>query len=178
MATIKLHLARHLRDALRDCYILEGLRYHLNKVVDVIAVVTTQPAEPQRTKAREYAMSFTVSDHSIGPNTVMEVQFYRPHKESLPVVRPGDVILLRRFKVLSLTNKGFGLRTQPDGSSWAVFDREGEPAQVKGPPVEYDARESVYVDYLREWHGLLDEKARARLERANKRIIEANGKKK
>lgn len=178
MATIKLHLARHLRDELRDCYILEGLRYHLNKVVNVIAVVMMQPAEPQRTKAREYAMSFSITDHSIGPNSVMEVQFYRPHKESLPAVKPGDIVLLRRFKVLSLTNKGFGLRTQPDGSSWAVFDRESEPAQIKGPPVEYDANESVYVDYLREWHGLLDEKARARLERANKRIIDASGKKK
>ncbi|KAJ1329462.1 DNA binding [Microdochium nivale] len=177
MATIKLHLARHLRDELRDCYILEGLRYHLGKVVDVAAVVMMEPAEPQRTKAREFAMSFTITDQSIGPNSVMEVQFYRPHKEALPVVKPGDVILLRRFKVISLTNKGFGLRTQPDGSSWAVFDREGEPASIKGPPVEYGAKESLYVDFLREWHGLLDEKAQGRLERANKRIIDASGKK-
>lgn len=172
MTAAKLQLARHLRDELPDCTSLKVLRQHLTKSLDVIAVAVMQPPDPQRAKGgpREYMMSFTIADHSIGPYAVAEALIYRPHKDTLPVVRYGDIVLLRNFTVVSLANKGFGLRTN-DGSSWAVFDYESEPPQIRGPPVEYGERETLYVSYLREWFGLLDVKAREKLELANQKII-------
>ncbi|KAJ8123234.1 hypothetical protein ONZ43_g765 [Nemania bipapillata] len=174
MTAAKLQLARHLRDELPDCISLEGLRQHLTKSLDVIAVAAMQPPDPQRAKSgpREYMMSFTIVDYTIGPYAVVEVLIYRPHKDSLPVVKYGDIVLLRNFTVVSLPNKGFGLRSN-DVSSWAVFDYEDEPAQIRGPPVEYSATEALYVSYLREWFRLLDVNARAKLERANQKIIGA-----
>ncbi|KAI0525509.1 hypothetical protein F5B22DRAFT_590241 [Xylaria bambusicola] len=172
MTAAKLQLARHLRDELPDCTSLKVLRQHLTKSLDVIAVAVMQPPDPQRAKGgpREFMMSFTVADHSIGPYAVAEALIYRPHKDTLPVVRYGDIVLLRNFSVVSLANKGFGLRSN-ESSSWAVFDYEGEPPQIRGPPVEYSERETLYVSYLREWFGLLDVKAREKLETANKKII-------
>ncbi|KAI0910714.1 hypothetical protein F4823DRAFT_637579 [Ustulina deusta] len=172
MTAAKLQLARHLRDELPDCTSLKVLRQHLTKSLDVIAVAVMQPPDPQRAKGgpREYMMSFTIADHSIGPYAVAEALIYRPHKDTLPVVRYGDIVLLRNFTVVSLANKGFGLRTN-NGSSWAVFDYESEPPQIRGPPVEYGERETLYVSYLREWFGLLDVKAREKLELANQKII-------
>ncbi|KAI5924799.1 hypothetical protein F4810DRAFT_663410 [Camillea tinctor] len=175
MTATKLKLVRHLRDELPDCTSLKVLRQHLTKTLDVIGIAMMKPPEPRRGKSgpREYMMSFTITDHSIGPHSVAEVQLYRPHKDTLPQVKPGDVVLLHNFKVISLTKRGFGLRTT-DGSSWAVFDHEDQPAQIKGPPVEYGDREKMYVAHLREWFGLLDERARAKLEQANQKIVGAS----
>lgn len=174
MTAAKLKLVRHLRDELPDCTSLKVLRQHLQKKLDVIAVAMMQPPDPQRAKGgpREYMMSFTITDHSIGPHSVVEVQLYRPHKETLPIVKAGDVVLLRNFTVVSLQNKGFGLRTN-DESSWAIFDHDDQPPQIKGPPVEYGEKETTYVANMRSWFNLLDEKARAKLERANQKIVNA-----
>ncbi|KAH8155960.1 hypothetical protein CIB48_g12287 [Xylaria polymorpha] len=174
MTAAKLQLARHLRDSLPDFCALEALRQHVTKSLDIIAVAAMQPPDPRRAKGgpREYMMSFTISDYSIGPYNVAEAFLYRPHKESLPVIRYGDVVLFRNFTVVSLAGKGFGLRSN-DRSSWAVFDYDDEPAQIRGPPVEYIQREIAYVNYLREWFSLLDGKARARLECATQDFINA-----
>ncbi|KAI1462302.1 hypothetical protein F4805DRAFT_128661 [Annulohypoxylon moriforme] len=174
MTAAKLKLVRHLRDELPDCTSLKVIRQHLQKKLSVIAIAMMQPPDPQRAKGgpREFMMSFTITDYSIGPYSVVDVQLYRPHKETLPIVKAGDAVLLRNFTVVSIHNKGFGLRTN-DESSWAVFDQEGEPPQIKGPPVEYNEKEITYVTHLRTWFNLLDEKAREKLERANKKIIDA-----
>ncbi|KAI0124240.1 hypothetical protein BJ170DRAFT_735933 [Xylariales sp. AK1849] len=174
LTATKLKLVRHLRDELAEYTNLKVLRQHMGKSVDVMAIAMMSPADPQRAKGgpREYMMSFTVTDHSIGPNGLVEVQLYRPHKDSLPRVKAGDVVLLRNFGILSLKGKGFGLRTN-DGSSWAVFDKVDEPAQINGPPVEYGDGETVFVGYLREWFGFLDEKAKEKLTLANDNIIDA-----
>lgn len=175
MTTAKLILIRHLRDELPDCTSLKVIRHHQQQKLDVIAVAMMQPPDPQRAKGgpREYMMSFTITDHSIGPYSVVEVQLYRPHKDSLPIIKAGDVVLLRNFTVVSLKGKDFGLRTN-DESSWAVFDYEdGQPPQIRGPPVEYGDKEATYVAHMRTWFNLLDEKARAKLERANKKIVDA-----
>ncbi|KAH8664002.1 hypothetical protein BX600DRAFT_463431 [Xylariales sp. PMI_506] len=174
LAACKLKLNRHLRDELPDYTSLKVLRHHMGKSVDVLAVAMMTPEDPRRAKGgpREYMMSFTVTDHSVGTG-VAEVQLYRPHKESLPRVRAGDPVLLRNFTVLSLKGKGFGLRTN-DGSSWAVYDRPAEePPQIKGPPLECGEGEAQFAAYLREWMELLDDKARQKLEKANQKIIEA-----
>ncbi|KAI0408042.1 hypothetical protein F4802DRAFT_550297 [Xylaria palmicola] len=174
MTACKLQLARHRRDELPDCVSLRGLRRHLTRSLDVIAVAVMEPPEPQRAKRgpREFMMSFTISDCSIGPYDVVEAMIYRPYKETLPIVKRGDILLLRNFTVVSLAKKGFGLRSN-DESSWAVFDHEGEPPQIRGPPVECSNSETLYVNYLREWFGLLDHKAMRKLERANQEIINA-----
>ncbi|KAI0885138.1 uncharacterized protein GGS22DRAFT_162872 [Annulohypoxylon maeteangense] len=174
MTAAKLKLVRHLRDELPDCTSLKVIRQHLQKKLSVIAIAMMQPPDPQRAKGgpREFMMSFTITDYSIGPYSVVDVQLYRPHKETLPIIKAGDVVLLRNFTAISIHNKGFGLRTN-DESSWAVFDQEGEPPQIKGPPVEYNGREMAYVAHLRAWFNLLDDKAREKLERANKKIIDA-----
>ncbi|KAI0168243.1 hypothetical protein BJ166DRAFT_252346 [Pestalotiopsis sp. NC0098] len=170
----KLKLVRHLRDQLSECTTLKVLRQHTGKSVEVMAVAMMTPPTPVRAKGgpREYMMSFTMTDHSISPSGVSEVQLYRPHKESLPQVKHGDVVLLRNFTVVALKGKGYGLRTN-EGSSWAVFDKEDEPPQIKGPPVEYGEAETTFAAYLREWYGLLDDKAKEKLEKANQKIIEA-----
>ncbi|KAI0201080.1 hypothetical protein F4808DRAFT_138331 [Astrocystis sublimbata] len=177
MTTAKLQLARHLRDEIPDFCSLEGLRQHVTKTLDVIAVAAMQPPKTRRAKngPREYMMSFTITDYSIGPYNVAEALLYRPHKESLPVIKYGDVVLFRNFTVVSLAGKGYGLRSNA-GSSWAVFDYAEEPAQIRGPPVEYIQREITYVNYLREWFYLIehDEKARARLESSNQDFISAS----
>ncbi|KAI8960735.1 hypothetical protein F5Y11DRAFT_328954 [Daldinia sp. FL1419] len=174
MTAAKLKLVRHLRDELPDCTALKVLRQHLQKKVDVVAVAMMHPPNPQRAKGgpREFMMSFTITDHSIGPYSVVEAQLYRPHKETLPIVKAGNIVLLRNFTVVSLQGKGFGLRTN-DESSWAIFDHDSEPPQIKGPPVEYGEKETTYVTIMRTWYNLLDEKARSKLERANKKIIDA-----
>ncbi|KAK6219096.1 methionyl-tRNA synthetase [Pestalotiopsis sp. IQ-011] len=170
----KLKLVRHLRDQLSECTTLKVLRQNTGKSVEVMAVAMMTPPTPVRAKGgpREYMMSFTITDHSISPSGVSEVQLYRPHKESLPQVKHGDVVLLRNFTVVALKGKGYGLRTN-EGSSWAVFDREDEPPQIKGPPVEYGEAETTFAAYLREWYGLLDDKAKEKLEKANRKIMEA-----
>jgi hypothetical protein len=114
-------------------------------------------------------MSFHVTDVSTAPTQVTEVQLYRPHKESLPVVKPGDAILLQRFQVKALSKKGFGLRSHGD-SAWAVFDVDQGPPQIKGPPLEDWEQYSEYMRLLRTWHQSLDGVAKGKLEKANKKL--------
>jgi hypothetical protein len=139
----------------------------------------------------------------MGPGSVAEAQLYRPHVDSLPVARAGDVVLLLRFQVKALSGKGFGLRSGAE-SAWAVWDHlngdfedgagsggngdgedgegkgEGkgggwEAPQIRGPPVEDWQAYVPYVRRLREWYALViaDEAARGRLERAERKMEEA-----
>lgn len=127
-------------------------------------------------------MSFHVTDPSTAPSAVVEVQLYRPHKDSLPVVKPGDVILLQRFQVKALSKKEFGLRTGMD-SAWAVWDGglDGEGGssqtspQIRGPPVEDWEGYVSYVGMMKDWFGLVmaDGAARGKLERADRKLDEA-----
>lgn len=178
-SSLKNELTRRLRLELPDSVALKTLRFHTGKHLNVVGIATTQPPEPKRAKGgpRQYMMSLNVTDPSVGPAHVVEVQFFRQHKDFLPAVKPGDGVLLRDFQVVALSGKDFGLRTH-DGSSWAVFDAEGDddPAsyQVRGPPVEVQDAESAFVARLREWYGALDEAAMEKLERANRKFAEAN----
>ncbi|KAL2162641.1 hypothetical protein VTH06DRAFT_6477 [Thermothelomyces fergusii] len=186
-AALKADLTRRLRAELPECVPLKSLRAHVDKTPNVIAVVTSQPTVPARAKGgpREYVMSFRVTDPSAAPGAVAEVQLYRPHKDSLPLVRPGDVVLLSRFAVSALGKKGWGLRTGPE-SAWAVWEharpqhRQRPPAeedcpQIRGPPVEDWHGYVGYVRALREWWALMmaDETARGKLEKADQKLTEA-----
>ncbi|KAJ0114738.1 hypothetical protein J7T55_004479 [Diaporthe amygdali] len=154
----KNNLVKRLGTEMPECAPLKDLKSYNMNTLDVAAVVTSTNTDPQRTKARQYVSSFTITDPSTAPQGVIEVSLFRAHKDYLPVVKPGDSILLRRFTVTSLPDRGFGLRTE-DESSWAVFDTDGEDAapQVRGPPVELSETEKSYLIDLRAWYAALDE---------------------
>ncbi|KAK2064688.1 hypothetical protein LY76DRAFT_679822 [Colletotrichum caudatum] len=169
-AALKAQLTRSLRADMPDCISLKVLRNHPGKSVDVLAIATTEPPEAKRAKGgpRGIMLAFNVTDHSIAPSQTIAVQIFRPHKAALPVVHPGDAILLRSFSVMVLTGRGFGLRAN-DGSSWAVFERESQDdlPQIRGPPVELTEGETSYAALLRQWYAGLDTKSLARLDKAN-----------
>ncbi|KAK4680219.1 hypothetical protein QC764_211130 [Podospora pseudoanserina] len=173
-AALKADLTKRLRQEFPDCINLTSLKYHVDEHPVVAAIVTSEPTTPVRAKKgpREYVMSFHITDPSIAPGSVVEVQLYRPHKESLPVVRVGDAVLLQRLQVKSISKKGFGLRSGEE-SSWAVFDADEGAPQVKGAPVEGWEGYRGYMTGLRGWWRSLDSGARGRVERADRKMREA-----
>jgi hypothetical protein len=171
VADKKLILSRALRtdQDLSQYTSLKVLRYHLNQKLDVLAIATTSTPEPRRAKGgpRHYQITFNVTDPSIAPSVVTEIQVYRPYQEALPIVKAGDGILLRNFLVVSVKGRGFGLKsTQDEGSSWAVF-KDGEEPEIRGPPVEYGESEKKHVTGLKSWYEDLDATAMAKINRAN-----------
>jgi hypothetical protein len=167
---LKLSLSRALRTDLSEFTALKALRYHLNKKLDIMAIVTTTPAEPQRSKGgpRHYQITFNIIDSSIAPNGITEVQVFRPYKEALPVVKEGDGILLRNFQVIAIKAKGFALRSEnSEACSWAVFKDGVADPEIRGPPVELGDAEKNHVAAMREWYGTLDTTSVAKLNRAN-----------
>ncbi|KKY30109.1 putative 3-dehydroshikimate dehydratase [Diaporthe ampelina] len=172
-AKAKNDLVKRLGTEMPECAPLKDLKSYNMNTLDVVAVVTSTNTTPQRTKARQYVSSFTVSDPSTAPQGVIEVSLFRAHKDYLPVVKPGDSILLRRFTVTSLPGRGFGLRTE-DESSWAVFNTDGEDAapQVRGPPVELSEKEKNYLVEMRAWYAALDEGAKEKLAAAVGEIVQ------
>jgi hypothetical protein len=162
-------LSRPLRTSLGYFTTLKLIRFNLEKKLDILAIVTTHPSEPQRAKngLRHYHLRFNVTDATVGHSGVgvVSVNIFRPYKTALPNVRPGEVVLLRNFLVKAEKGAGFTLRSD-DGSSWVVFKHAGDE-EVKGPPVEYGDEERDHVAYLKVWHRNLDANARERLEKAN-----------
>jgi hypothetical protein len=167
VADLKLKLSRALRTELSEFTALKVLRYHLNSKLDVLAVATTTSSKPQRGKgtSRQFLTTFNITDVSIAPSAVTEIQVFRPYKDALPVVQAGDGVLLRNFQVISVKNKGFALRSD-DASSWAVFKDEEEP-EIRGPPVEFAAGEKKHIGLLKKWYGDLDATMMAKLNRAS-----------
>ncbi|KAH7388977.1 hypothetical protein BKA64DRAFT_126598 [Cadophora sp. MPI-SDFR-AT-0126] len=173
IADLKLRLTRALRTDFSEFTGLKVIRFHLTQKLDFLAVATTSPPEPQRAKngPRQYQITFNITDPSIAPSSVTEVQVFRPYKDALPIVKAGDGILLRNFLVMSVQSRGggpaFALRsTQEDASSWAVF-KDDDEVEVRGPPVEYGDAEKNHVAQLRAWYASLDGVAQAKIARAN-----------
>ncbi|KAK2623653.1 hypothetical protein QTJ16_006834 [Diplocarpon rosae] len=167
----KMRLLRALRTDLTQFSTLKVLKFQINKKLDFLAMVTTAPPDPVRAKKgpRQYQITFNITDPSIAPAHVVEVQVFRPYKTALPMVQPGDGILLRNFQVISVQSRGgFALRsTQDEASSWAVFKRDNGEVDVRGPPVEYGDGEKNHVAQLKSWYEALDETALAKIARAN-----------
>lgn len=166
---LKHQLTKSLRTELSEFTALKQLRLHLNKKLDVLAIATTTPPEPQRAKGgpRQYLVTFNVTDPSIAPSGVTQVQVFRPYKEALPLVQAGDGILLRNFQVVSVKGRGFALRSEPsEASSWAVFKKENE-VETRGPPVEYGKLEKDHIAAMKAWYHGLDSVATAKLNKAN-----------
>lgn len=177
---LRLQLLKDLRTNLPDFLPLKKLKNSLNQAADVLAVATTTPAQPHRPKhgPRDYMLTLNLTDPSVGPRAVAVAHIFRPHQSSLPVVKAGDVVLLRRVLVVSMKGRGFGVRAS-EASAWAVFESgrgDSEDSllpQIKGPPVEVVEGEVAYVEGLRRWWNLLDGKAMEKMERANRRVAEA-----
>ncbi|KAH7324062.1 hypothetical protein BKA65DRAFT_555722 [Rhexocercosporidium sp. MPI-PUGE-AT-0058] len=173
VADLKLRLTRALRTDFSEFTGLKVLRFHLTQKLDFLAVATTTPPEPQRAKngPRQYQITFNITDPSIAPSSVTEVQVFRPYKDALPIVKAGDGILLRNFLVMSVQSRAggpaFALRsTQEDASSWAVF-KDDDEVEIRGPPVEYGDAEKNHVMQLKSWYASLDNVAMAKIARAN-----------
>ncbi|OLN82117.1 hypothetical protein CCHL11_07684 [Colletotrichum chlorophyti] len=166
--SIKAQLTKSLRVDVPCAISLKALRNHPGKAVDVLAIATTEPPEAKRAKGgpRGIMLAFNITDHTVAPAQTVAVQIFRSHKAALPVVHPGDAILLRQFNVAVLTGRGFGLRAT-DASSWAVFERDDSLPQIRGPPVEISKGEMAHAALLKQWYVRLDAKSMARLERAN-----------
>jgi hypothetical protein len=137
------------------------MKVHLGKHVNIAAIATSNSNQPRRTKARQFAISFNIVDHSTGASPV-EVDVYRAHKASLPVVRAGDGVLLREFEIVALSGRGFGLCSQDDSGYvvWPAGSGEEEPEpQINGPPVEDIDGEAEYVALMKKWYTTLDQGA-------------------
>jgi hypothetical protein len=175
-STLKRKLAQELRDHLPDYLPLKSVRSYLSRTTDVMAVVTTTPPQATRPKngPRDYMLEVMLTDPSAAPSSVVVAQFFRPHQTSLPVVQPGDVVILRRFQIISLRKRGVGIRTGDD-SSWAVIEKGDEEMlpQIKGPPVELAGVELTHAEGLRRWWGLLDAKARDKMNKAIDKMAQA-----
>ncbi|TWU73826.1 hypothetical protein ED733_005029 [Metarhizium rileyi] len=174
LSTIKRQLQKDLRTRLPDCVPLRALRTSLNKTVDILAVATSTPPQPHRPKhgPRDYMLELILSDPSTAPSGVSVAHVFRPHQASLPVVHRGDVVLLRRVTVVSMKGRGFGVRVG-DASAWAVFEMGDEEMlpQIKGPPVEVADEEVEYAGGLRKWWGVLDQRARAKIDKATQKVM-------
>ncbi|KAM0435231.1 hypothetical protein ACHAPT_003321 [Fusarium lateritium] len=176
VGALKLQLLRSLRTSMPDYMSLKSLRNSLNKTTDIFAVATSTPEKAHRPKhgPRDYMLTLNLTDPSVAPSGVCVANIFRPHLAALPAIQIGDVVLLRRFQVVSMKGRGFGLRAG-DASAWAVFAKasaEMEP-QVKGPPVELTADDVKYAEGLRRWWSLIDDKVMEKIERASRKVTEA-----
>lgn len=173
---LKLQLQKDLRKTLPDNLPLKSLRNSLNKTADIMAIATTTPSPPYRPKngPRDYMLEVLVTDPSAAPVGVYVAHIFRPHAASLPTVQAGDVVLLRAVNVVSVKDRGFGVRVG-DASAWAVFEKADEEMlpQIKGPPVEVSDAEVQYAEGLRKWWSLLDGKALEKIERASLKLTAA-----
>ncbi|QSZ32875.1 hypothetical protein DSL72_002456 [Monilinia vaccinii-corymbosi] len=164
----KLRLTKYLRNDLSDYTTLKVLRFKLKSKLDILAIATSVPPDPQRAKSgpRHYTITFTITDQTIAPSGVVEVKIFRQYKSALPTPKIGDGILLRGFNVSSLKGKGFALRSE-EGSSWAVFKNEGTEVEIREPPVEFGHGEKKHMKDLREWFHELDDDQKTKLERVS-----------
>jgi hypothetical protein len=173
---LKSQLSKSLRLDVPELIGLKQLRSNLGKVLDIMGIATTQPPTPKRAKGgpRGIMMEFNITDHSTAPTQVISVHIFRAHKAALPVVQPGDAVLLRAFSVVAMKDRGFGLRAG-DPSSWAIFEgsRDDDLPQIRGPPVEVTNAEVNYAGLLKKWYNSLDEKSLAKLDKANQKATEA-----
>ncbi|RMJ04842.1 hypothetical protein CDV36_014486 [Fusarium kuroshium] len=176
VGSVKLQLLRSLRTSMPDYLSLKSLRNSLNKTTDILAIATATPEKAHRPKhgPRDYMLTLNLTDPSMAPSGVCVAHIFRPHLAAMPAVHIGDAVLLRRFQVVSMKGRGFGLRAG-DASAWAVFEKAGvemEP-QVKGPPVELTADDVKYAEGLRRWWSLLDDKVMEKIEKASRKVTEA-----
>lgn len=136
---------------------LAALQSNFNSTVDIVAVTAYSSAiERAKTRPRDFKLHFQISDPSCAPSKI-DVRIFRPFKDALPLVGPGDAILLRAFRVVS-SDRRIALLSVAD-SAWAVWKKDGrdveDGAEVRGPPVEYgEAEQSQALSLIQWWRGI------------------------
>lgn len=173
VSRLKTNLIKRLADEMPECVPLKDLKKYNNRTLDVAVVAASALTPPKRTPVREYVSSLTVTDPSLASESVIEVTIFSLHRDHFPVVRPGDSILLRSFTVKSLPDKGWGLKSDKNISSWAVFEADGgDTPQMRAAPVELDDNEQKYLVDLRGWYAALDDGAKDKLGKAVGEMID------
>ncbi|KAM0235845.1 hypothetical protein ACHAPO_005631 [Fusarium lateritium] len=158
--SLKLRLVKNLRTDLPDFLPLKSLRGNIDKITDILAVVARTPPQPQKHgRFQRFMLTLTLTDPSTAPNQVRVANIFGT-PTSLPEVESGDIILLRRVKVVAMTGRNFGVRSE-DLSSWAVSKPNDEQvlSQVKGLSVEITTEEIEHAKGLRQWWSLQDDNA-------------------
>ncbi|KAF8460672.1 hypothetical protein BDZ91DRAFT_851479 [Kalaharituber pfeilii] len=127
-----------------------------NTITDLIGVVArSKPIQRAKKGPRDYYTSIRIIDpsHPLG----MTVSIFRPYKDALPVVEPGDCMLLRNFKTISADHVLLAQSTNT--SSYLVWKDHGRgrPGIAPGPPVEYGEEENEYAARLGRWYEELEE---------------------
>lgn len=164
--SVQRQLSKDLKTNLPGFTELKAIRFVRDKKADILAVATTASAEPERAKRypKDWHTHFKMTDNST-PGQVFNVAIFRPHKEALPVIEPGNGVLLRRMEIRP-EKPSFAFRSN-DESAWVVFLDHGLREETRGPPVEYGDLERDHVQRLRKWYGMLDDVAAAKIEKAN-----------
>ena len=156
-----------------DLIALRSLRSHTNQKVNVLGVAIKKPEDAKRHKkgSRNYRLDVTITDQSEAPLQATIVHIYRPHKQALPEVQAGDVMLLQGFQVFGVQKDGFGLMSAEE-SAWALYERAhpSEPPQIKGRPMEPTEEEHGQAALLLRWYAALTGKAKEKLEKATERL--------
>ena len=145
---------------------LSTLESHFSQSVDVFAIALSATEVAWATTGpRDYHQTIHVSDPMLSSTRVpvTMVQIFRSAKGCFPIVKKGDAILLREFKVQSFHSQMTLLSAQ--SSAWAVF-HQGQEVQVRGPPIEFGAEERGFARGLWRWWNELNYKSRERLEAA------------
>ncbi|KAH8908666.1 hypothetical protein BR93DRAFT_925747 [Coniochaeta sp. PMI_546] len=164
---------RRLRITLAEFTPLKSLRHHKKGHPHVLAVVACDPPEPLRTKHRDFHTTVMVTDASVAPDQVVEVQFSELHKAYLPAVKQGDTMVLKNFEIVSLPGREFALKQRDEESSWAVYDADYEvPGGRGGPDFEIQPAVKDYLHDLRVWYNDLDVLDREKLATAVTKLAE------
>ena len=168
-------LEKTLKKELGEYSPLTGFRKYVNREkFSGILVAAAEPAEPFRVRGgrREFLLTFPATDHSIASaGHAVAVKIYHRNRERLPIIKPGDGVLLRIFSVIAIKGKGFGLQSNAE-SRWVVFEKEGEGAQIRDGPVEVSDAEEKWARDQMAWFGSLDEKIKRKMEREEARTRE------
>jgi hypothetical protein len=142
---------------------------HYNALVDTISIVhEATPIAKAASGSKDFFITLQLTDPSMA-GTTLQAQIFRRRKSVMPSVVPGNVILLRDFKVRTYDHSI--MLVSVESSSWAVFDGIDPNAQMNGPPVEYGAEETDCAVGLRTWyndigtHMLADSELQAAIER-------------
>jgi hypothetical protein len=168
---------------------LSHLVRHMNRSsqfdsrVSVIAIVSRDTSKPERADkgARDYFTKFRVTQPDFWSITTL-VTVFRPFKNSLPVLKKGDVVLLSFFDVIGLKGGTNGLKSG-EGSGWCFWrvpsmltggraakdvvkpiwaQKAGEKAgkgnveEIMGPPVEFGDEEREEAERLANWWDSVD----------------------
>ncbi|KAI9853352.1 MAG: hypothetical protein M1824_001323 [Vezdaea acicularis] len=140
---------------------LTSLRTYYGNSIETFGIISSvTTAEKSKKGPKDWHVQFHITSPALSPPAssasnvpkAIRVSVFRPYKKALPLVKPGDGVLLRNFVVKS-NNRDVSLLSG-SASAYCVFGDEGEV--VNGPPVEIGEEERAFVGILRRWWSSLD----------------------